>query len=1100
MEGLGLNFRNFCSVMLCVSLFISMGWQQIQPAFAAELQTDPSEPIRTEASDSTMPETQETGSLDLTESTETMPAATEVQLTEPKEEPSEPSVPSETETQPPETDKTSPPPTETETQPSEPFVGPSEPSVGAEGNKETTPDPGAGQATEPDAVMLEETAEETEAATEPAPDAGPQDGDFGTVFGQGITFRLFNYNTDINKTAGGTAWRPISSYFTFRNSWMEKGTDAATVNIPSPGINPEHDQDGFTKHHATVERVLRGGYPVLDLTRNADGSKRTDPGVGEATRSLAYLFSSGDHAVTAYSPVNTILQQSGSHYWYNSATNAVDYDAEANRFRLRSYPERNSTTAGYGSTYGDFLPFTYTGGTEIGNTSGGTPYHIDTEDTDYWFGMTMQVNFFQTKGGRLGEENMVFRFSGDDDVWVFVDDVLVLDLGGTHGTVNGSINFATGEVLQYLSWGGANGSADARNNGSSTSFPTSIRACFDAAGKKPNGGWSKDGRTFADFTEHTLKFFYLERGSAVANCSLDFRLPTLPDESLTVTKDMVTDTETAVRDYIADSLYYDFRVMKADDAGNATEEPFLVSGMTYKLLENGSVIGTGTVGENNCFRLKAGQSAQFTQMLYKGNGTTKYVVEEIMPDELTGQYAGVEYLISGAGGDTITEDNPAEPFTAFRTAVLSAEQTQTVTFRNRVDTTKLGTLKITKLAAPGTQIPSDLFFKLQVTVGETLLPVGTCYTVGEEQRITETAGVLFLRAGETAVIEKGILSGTPYRVTELSAALDGYRPTYTGVVNPIGEVMCTPDGASGEFPLAGTVHITITNADYDFAIPIPISKSVIDYQEKNDFTFIAEQVELVDGAWQVVKTLPEQVISVAGAQQTLSQITVGFRSDAEGIFHYRITEKQEPEGYLFDASVFFVEITASDGQAEITGISKDGAPVEEISFVNRAVTTLTVTKTVSGGSGSIQFPFTAEVLLDGEPFYLPQPTGEVGYTVSGNVLSFSLGHGESISLPCIPIGAVVTVTENGYEDFLVSTQLEGVDAQRISGASRELHFSNTEQTLHYTNHTGYRLPNTGGVGTLLYAAGGAVLSLSTGTAALYKRFGKGRRAQYSPNA
>ncbi|MBR4289562.1 MAG: LPXTG cell wall anchor domain-containing protein [Oscillospiraceae bacterium] len=936
------------------------------------------------------------------------------------------------------------------------------------------------------------------AETEPPPDAGMQEGDLSTVSGQGISFRLFNYSTNINKSAGNATWRPISSYFTFRNSRMENGADAATVNIPAPATNSAHDQDGYTKYHATVERVLNG-YPVLDFTRNADGTERTDPGVAESVRSLAYLFSSGDHAVTAYTPVNTILQQSGSHYWYDSADHAVDYDISANRFRLRSYVERNSVTASYGTSYGDFLPFTYTGGNVVNTTEAGVPYHVDTDNTDYWFGMTMQVNFFQTKNGKLGDQNMIFSFSGDDDVWVFVDDVLILDLGGTHGTVNGSINFATGEVLQYLSWGGANATAAERTGGSATSFPTSLRACFDAAGRMPNGGWSPDGKTFADYSEHTLKFYYLERGSAVANCSLDFRLPTLPDESLTVTKDLSPAENEVVRDFVADSLYYRFRVMKADAAGNATEEPFLTSGTTYGLLQNGSKAGTGTVGEDHCFYLKAGQSAQFTQMLRKGNGATRYVVEELLPDELTGQYAGVEYLLSGAGGDTVTEDHPAEAITAFRTGVLSAEQTQTVTFRNRVDTSKLGTLKITKQAAPGTVIPSELFFQMQVMLGEKLIPAGTHYRIGEERRTVETAGILLLRAGETAVIEQGILSGTTYQVTEISAALDGFRPSYTGTVEPTGEISCTQDGASGVFPLSGTVHVTVTNADYDFAVQIPIYKTVLDYQERSTFFFAVEQVVQSEDSWQVVDTLPEIAITVSGDQAVAEYLTIGYRTEEEGVFCYRITEKSGNGNYLYDTSAFFVEVTVAGGTAYISGIYKNGIEESRVSFINRAVTNLTVTKMIAGPAVSLKFPFTAEVFLDGEAFILPEPAGNSGYTVQGNRISFSLGHGESITLPHIPIGAVVNVEEHDYEGFLVFHTLEGVDETQASGGSREIQFSNTPQTIHFTNQSGFRLPSTGGAGTVLYTAGGTALSAGMSAALLYKR-SRSRKRKETPEA
>lgn len=1054
--------KKLCSVLLCVSILLVMGMQYAGPAYATQLQVVQTEPPQPNIPE---PTEQESRPLETTTPTdvscETTPPATQPQVTEPVEESSIPKILS-------------------------------------KGYEETIPvtQPAA---TEPQILSFAAMPESQEIAeTVPTPDAGAQDGDLGTVAGQGISFRLFNYSTNINKVSGNTAWRPSSTYFTFRSSQIEKGADPSAFDIPTPGVNSDHDQDGFTKNHATVERVLGGGLPILDLTRNADGSGRTDPGVDESTRSLSYLFSSGDHAVTAYAPSNTILQQSGSHYWYDSAEHAVDYDISANRFRLRSYAERNSTTAGYGAAYGDFLPFTYTGGTVTGTTTDGVPYHVESENTDYWFGMTMQVNFFQTKDGKLGNENMVFRFSGDDDVWVFVDDVLVLDLGGTHGTVNGSINFATGEVLQYLSWKGANATEAERLQGSSTSFPTTIRACFDAAGQTPNGGWSTDGRTFADYSEHTLKFFYLERGAAVANCSLDFRLPTLPDESLTVTKDLSPASDETVRDYIADSLSYRFRVMKADSTGVGTDEPFITSGMVYELLENGSKTGTATVGADHSFSLKAGQSAQFTQMLQKGNGASRYVVEEIMPDDLTGQYAGVDYLVSGEGGDTITEDNPAESFTAFRTGVLSAEQTQTVTFRNRVDTAKLGTLKITKLAAPGTQIPPDLFFKMQVILGENPIPAGTQYRVGAELRTVESAGELLLRAGETAVIEQGILSGTTYRVTELSAALDGYRPTYHGTVEPSAGIYCSQDGVSGELPLSGTVHITVTNADYDFAVQIPIYKTVLDYQETGDFVFITEQVIRSADGWETVDILPETAIAVSSGQITEEVLTIGYRSETEGIFYYRITEKRGDGNYLYDESEYIVEVTVTGGSAQVTAVYRNGQETEQVSFVNRAATALIVTKAVSGAETLKKFPFDVEVFLDGAAYSLPDPAEGSSYSVRGNVLSFSLGHGESITLPCIPVGAAVKIAEHDYEGYMVVHMVDGMDETRVSGAERELQFGNQPQTIHFTNYSAFRLPHTGGAGITLYTAGGTLLSLCTGASLAYRRLRKREEEQDSP--
>jgi len=915
-------------------------------------------------------------------------------------------------------------------------------------------------------------------ADETAPaDASPSEGDLAVVSGDGITFRLFNYSEQINKNAEGTQWRPITSYFTFRNSAKEAGTDVSCFDIPSPNMNTDHDQDGYNKYHATVERTLdENGMPVLDLSRNADGSERTDPGLEAATRSLSYLFSNtGDHAVTAYSPSNTILQKIGTRYLYKSSANAVDFDSSANCFRVRSYAERNSRTASSGGEYGDFLPFTYTGGNVIGTNGDGVSYHVATTDTDYWFGMTMDVNFFQSKGGMLDSQEMVFHFSGDDDVWVFVDDVLVLDLGGTHGTVDGTINFATGEVQQYLSWGGANATEEERQNGSETSFPTTIRACFDAAGRTPNGGWNGDGTTFADYTEHTLKFFYLERGAAVANCILDFRLPTLPDKSLTVTKEL-TGPEGDVTDYLKDTLSYRFRIMKADGSGNSTGELFLAPGTPFDLLENGVKIRTETLDEDGCFSLKDGQSAQFTEMLRKGEGSTAYIVEEILPDDWTGQYSGVEYLLSGNGGEIRTEDGPAEGFTAFQTGILSAEETQVVTFRNKVDTAKLGHLQITKQLAEGAAFPPEQRFRIRVMLGDSLLPVGSGYLVGSEERSVTEAGILELATGETAILTQGILSGTTYEITELGAGEDGFYASYHGTVTPDAPIECTEEGVTGLFPLGGTVQITVTNADYAFPLRIPLRKEALDNQDPVTFFFQAEQATPDGNGWSVIKTLPNTSITVTDHQVTEGSLVIGLPENASGIYYFRVREIPGNDGFLYDDTFYILEVIADQGTATVTALLKNGtealSPDAPLSFRNRKTTSLTVTKTVSGYDPGEAFPFTATVLLDGQPFPI---AGGNGYTAEGNQLFFSLGHGQSVTIHHIPVGAVVTVAETSHPGYSVTFRLESIDASPQQGNTTDIYFGQNPETIHFTNTSGYQLPLTGGLGTDLYTAAGLLL-------------------------
>ena len=75
--------------------------------------------------------------------------------------------------------------------------------------------------------------------------------------------------------------------------------------------------------------------------------------------------------------------------------------------------------------------------------------------------MNMSIPFRSTKTGTIKtnkgnansetkEQDVIFKFTGDDDLWLFIDDKLALDLGGIHDAITGEINFNSGEVTTYI--------------------------------------------------------------------------------------------------------------------------------------------------------------------------------------------------------------------------------------------------------------------------------------------------------------------------------------------------------------------------------------------------------------------------------------------------------------------------------------------------------------------------------------------------------------------------------------------------------------------------------------------------------------------------
>lgn len=350
-----------------------------------------------------------------------------------------------------------------------------------------------------------------------------------TVNPTGTTVNLFDYWV---VDADNDSSKNINNDNKNDNTGINKDHQLKFNGGAGTGINKwtgKSDINGFGRL-SFVKNVLVNGYP--EIKGNTYSSYNTSAAYTD--ESLAYLFNNAGQAngkqdgKAVYNNVQGLFQlkdgyyvydsygSEGNYAVYNSTTNSFDVYDKAGVYKGDTSSETN---------LGQFFPFD--SAEKIFDESGNklSPKGItdgSNSTLNHHFGMSMTTEFVQPNGGKTTKnEDMIFEFSGDDDVWVYIDGVLVGDLGGIHEKATLDINFASGEVKV--------GHVDGANGTEKEIEKTNIKAKFEAAGADTR---NFSGNTFRGSTKHTLSFFYLERGAGASNMSLKFNLTTLPSSEV----------------------------------------------------------------------------------------------------------------------------------------------------------------------------------------------------------------------------------------------------------------------------------------------------------------------------------------------------------------------------------------------------------------------------------------------------------------------------------------------------------------------------------------------------------------------------------------
>lgn len=340
-------------------------------------------------------------------------------------------------------------------------------------------------------------------------------------------------------------------------------------------------QDGKGAYAGIVKPLLTNDYPTM-----ADGNG-----------SLDYLFGGAfDNAVTNYMPEGGLLTPDGQgNYSFDAASKYAKYNRNSKRFELTKQTQSGNRDPLF------------------------TPFGNDSDANRYSFGMNLGADFYMPKDGKVNNQNMVFDFTGDDDVWVFIDGVLVLDLGGIHQAIRGTIDFATGNITYD------------RNQSYGSDRATTINQAFSNAGKN----WDS-----AAYKTHHLSFFYLERGDGGSNCKISFNLPVKPSKAIDIEKETLGTIDA--------NKQFQFQLFV-----DGSKDPYQGEYSVYNAHTNQVVNPDASTENNGVIKLAGGQFARVQADNFTDD--TKYTVRELNSSDYTVSANGSPMTQQGSDNNAYAE-------------------------------------------------------------------------------------------------------------------------------------------------------------------------------------------------------------------------------------------------------------------------------------------------------------------------------------------------------------------------------------------------------------------------------------------------------------
>lgn len=563
-------------------------------------------------------------------------------------------------------------------------------------------------------------------------------------------------------------------------------------------------------------------------------------------------------------------------------------------------------------------------------------WDINEPGYDYGFGVRMDMEFTLPMNGKYNDTTPAeFKFTGDDDLWVFIDGQLILDLGGNHSKTTGSINF-----------GYAPGRISATAN--------QVDYIVNQEGITPPDKWGEETSHTEQFSfnnqdsaqKHIMTIFYMERGANDSNISMEFSVePVVNDlyiqKEVEVPDDINTGVESDVNAKINGTGSYtsnpeSFGFNLKQNSNNYTDKPYDLTDANNKVTEQ-----TITAGN---FTLRDDYMAGFSDDLEYGDsitiaetsaGTFKYDTTARIRDN------GTESI-----EDLSLDTNRSATFDFINSTDDSDPTSKIVYYKNTLKTSSFSLSKVLQTQdGNDTDETYPFTFNIQVDLdGEggayTYQSYSLEYTVSNSQTTalathTATNGRVILTPGQVATFS-GIPEGATVRITEsVPAGYKFYQVKVNGSTSTTNQATATLGSSSTAViftnrinPGSGYISVNKTLDDSSYT---PIASTNPTVYKAENFSFTADLIDIV-GTKLTDEAKTEMINSseyTLRADRTNYQTTTGryqfsavqLTPDADhaGSYIFKLSENaltgDSANKYNIDTTEYYAELVVTEGSA-----------------------------------------------------------------------------------------------------------------------------------------------------------------------------------------